>query len=40
MEKLGLPRSMRLFTKHVVDLHIDIEVGFAKEYEEIQAFAV
>ena len=28
---------VQLFAKHVMDLHMNQEVGFAKEYEEIRA---
>ena len=28
---------VQLFAKHVIDLHMNQEVGFAKEYEEIRA---
>jgi hypothetical protein len=28
---------VHLFPKHVLDLHLNGEVGFAKEYEEIRA---
>ena len=28
---------VQLFSKHVMDLHMNQEVGFAKEYEEIRA---
>ena len=28
---------VHLFPKHVLDLHMNGEVGFAKEYEEIRA---
>jgi hypothetical protein len=28
---------VHLFPKHVMDLHLNGEVGFAKEYEEIRA---